>query len=363
MFTNICRKIFYQSLRKSKPTNSFRFHISFSSSASSSSPQPISRVAAAEYLNLHHNFSSEVASKLSSICGSINPEKCDSVISILKKTGFSQTDMERLVSGIPRILSANPHKTVEPKIKTFINSGFSTAETVDLLVIDPRILCRSNDYISTTLAKLNEILKSHSRVYNFLKLGRFPSTCLDKHMIPNIKLLEDLGINSEQLRRYLSQTPRNFYFRTERLMELVNKADELGIRRSCNMLLPTIRILSSMSKGRLERKLNLLKGLGFGEDEISEMIKRTPLVLSVSEEKMEKVTKYLLSSGEAEISTIVGYPLLLMFSFEKRVKHRLQVLKELRSKDLVNGKVNLLTVCKLSDSKFLNKYVVPYSDK
>ncbi|XP_047323005.1 transcription termination factor MTERF9, chloroplastic-like [Impatiens glandulifera] len=380
MITHICRNFISYSIQNSKNHSSlFTLHSSislrnFSSSSSSSSTshppsRSDSRVDAIEYLNTRHNFSAEIASKLSSICRSIDPEKCDSVISIFKNNGFSQTDLERIVVRRPNIISASPDKTVEPKIKLFLDSGFSPAETADLIVMDPGILNRSTDHLYTTIVKLKEILGQVGKVYKFLKVGRFPSAPLEKNVIPNINLLKSFGVKTEQILRYMSKYPRNFVVRTEKMMEHVKKAEvQLGFNKGCNMLLPAIRILGSMSKVKWESKLKVFRGLGFREDEIGQMIRRMPQVVGVSEAKMKEITQFLVSSGETDLSIIAQYPILLMFSLEKRLKPRLEVLEALRSrkkkksKILVVDKHNLVTFCLLSNADFMNKVVLPHSD-
>ncbi|XP_047321528.1 transcription termination factor MTERF9, chloroplastic-like [Impatiens glandulifera] len=360
----IYKSIISNSLMKNlNQSTFFRHHISFSNtnfSTSASSPsRSVNRVIAAEYLNTHHNFPPEFKSKLSSIYRSIDPDKCDSIISIFKNNGFSQTDLERIVCRKPSIVAASPNKTVEPKIKLFLDSGFSPAETADLIVIDPGIWSRSTDHLSSTIAKLKEIFDyDTSRVHMFLKIGRFPSTCLEKYLIPNIKLLQSFGIETEQIQRYIPKSPRHFCSRTVKMMELVKKAEGLGISRNGKMLLPTMRTLSSLSKGSWERKLRVFRGLGFNEDEIAHMLKRMPLVISVSEGKIKDITEFLVSSGEANVSTIARYPFVLMFSLEKRLKPRFQVLQALKSKRLIDEKHTLLTVCKLTDAYFVSKFCV-----
>ncbi|PQM42822.1 uncharacterized protein Pyn_34948 [Prunus yedoensis var. nudiflora] len=130
--------LFYSS---SKPKRS-KFNFVSKDRRSKSTP----KVAVAEYLINQHQFSPEAALKASSSLAFLkNAAEADSVLSFLKESGFSKTQLEEVVKRIPRILRANLDTAIKPKIKIFQDSGFSDSDIADVISSDPWILQHSAD--------------------------------------------------------------------------------------------------------------------------------------------------------------------------------------------------------------------------
>jgi mTERF domain-containing protein len=106
-----------------------------------------------------------------------------------------------------------------------------------------------------------------------------------------------------------------------------------------------------------------MKSFGWTEEEILRAFKQYPFQLSSSEEKMRKSMDFLLNTIKMERQAIIACPKFLMYSTEKRLRPRYDVLKILKSKKLIEigKKTNyLLTV---SEKNFLENYVTKYADK
>lgn len=60
---------------------------------------------------------------------------------------------------------------------------------------------------------------------------------------------------------------------------------------------------------------------------------------------------------------MVDHPDLLLYSVERRLKPRLEVLRILESKRILRIKPSLTTVCKITEKQFSEKYVLPYASE
>ncbi|XP_059629822.1 uncharacterized protein LOC132272746 [Cornus florida] len=136
----------------------------------------------------------------------------------------------------------------------------------------------------------------------------------------------------------------------------------MGFNRDYNMFLHAIWVISSMSRENWELKLELFKSLGFSEDDILSVFRKQPMAFAVSKRKIKAITQLLLNTGKFDISFVVKNPNLLILSVENRLKPRLGVMKVLERRNLLLKMPNLRTVFQMTDKKFLEKYVVPYSD-
>ncbi|XP_059631417.1 transcription termination factor MTERF2, chloroplastic-like [Cornus florida] len=362
----ICKSLISLSLKNSSHLNKTPISI-FSLLFFSSSPKSPNPVA--DYLIERHKFSPETASKVSSSPRSPNlkrPEKIDSILSFLQESGFSDTNLERVIKHAPQLLSANLELSIKPKFKFFQDLGIYSSDIVQIVSSDPLILTRSVDnQLGPLILTLKSLLGSNmddvSRVLK--KSGRFLRCDLAKTMIPNIEFLKSCGISSSQITQCVYNTPTFFTNRPTRVRELVRRVDELGFDRNSKMFLPAIRAISSMTIENWELKLEVFKSLGFSEDDILSIFRRQPQLFSLSVRKIKATTQLLLSSGKCDISYVVKNPDLLGRSIENRLKPRLRVLEVLESRNLLLKKPSLGHVCKITDKKFFEKYVLPYSDE
>ncbi|XP_059629815.1 uncharacterized protein LOC132272738 [Cornus florida] len=137
----------------------------------------------------------------------------------------------------------------------------------------------------------------------------------------------------------------------------------MGIDRTSKMFVHAIRAISLMSVENWEVKLELFKSLGFSEDDILSIFRRVPLVFSASERKIKAITQLFLSTGKCDISYVVKNPDLLCCSVENKFKPQLRVLEVLESNNLLLKMPSLAPACRITDKKFYEKYVLPYSNE
>ncbi|KAK3019881.1 hypothetical protein RJ639_004189 [Escallonia herrerae] len=349
-----------------KPHISSYFSPLFLSSTSPKRRQPKSAVPVADYLLNTHQFSAEAAAKASLAFKYLkNPENSDCVLSFLKESGFSKTHLEQMVENMPKVLSLKLDRTIKPKIKIFQDLGFPPTDIVQVLSTNPMILSRtSNERLLQLILALQKIFGSNGDVSRLLKIaGPFLGYDLKKTMIPNIEFLKSCGICSSQILKDVFNHLRFYFYYPDLLERSVKRVDELGFSRDSKMLLCAIRTVGSMKVETWELKLQLFRRLGFSEDDILSMFRKMPHVFSVSGKKIEEVTEFLRGTRKLDIAHIVQYPLLLSYSIGKRLKPRIQVMQNLERENLLLKEFNLARVCTIPDIKFLEKYVLPYSDR
>ncbi|XP_059629866.1 uncharacterized protein LOC132272790 [Cornus florida] len=360
----ICKSLISLSLKNSshlsKTPISLYSLVFFSSS-------PKTPIAVVDYFIDRHKFSPETASKVFSVVKYVKrPEKTDSIISFLQESGFSDTHLQRVIKKAPQVLSANLERSIKPKFKFFQDLGFSSRDVVEIVSNDPRILTSSVDNrLGPSILTLKSVLGSNvddvSRVLK--RSGWFLGYDLEKIMIPNIEYLKSCGISSTQITGYVYKCPRLFLYKPTQIREYVKRVDEMGIDRKSKMFLPAIQAIRSMSIENWELKLEVFKSLGFSEDDILSVFRRAPVVFSLSESKINEITRLLLSTGKCDISYVVNHPFLLTLSVENRLKPRLRVLEVLESRNLLLKMPSLATVFPLTDKRFFEKYVLPYLDE
>ncbi|KAL9274701.1 Transcription termination factor MTERF8, chloroplastic-like protein [Drosera capensis] len=276
------------------------------------------------------------------------------VLDFLKKSGFSDAQLEKMVKRVPKIVKADLEKTIKPKIQVFLDWGFSGADTGEVLSKDPYVLLkRGPDKISASLAILKRVLGSDLVLMKAVKsCPWFLKHDLERSLVPNVELLASRGVSMPRIVLGIRHHPRVFIHRPKAMAGFVKKVEEIGVdERSCVFLLAIITI-SSMHNENWESKLELFRRLGFGEDDLLNVIRRCPQVFSFSEIRIKNAVEFYLGRGKVDIPFIVEHPSLLTLSLERRLKPRIMVLDELMSKKLLKNKPPLTSVMKLSHERF-----------
>ncbi|KAL7085552.1 hypothetical protein ACP275_14G287700 [Erythranthe tilingii] len=313
-------------------------------------------VTASEISPLKHRSSPAVSVR--------NPKKSDLVISFLKQTGFSKTQVEKLVKTYPHLHSANLENTIKPKIMIFQDLGFSSNDAVAIISHDPWILKQSlNKKIIPSLSTLKRLLGSNEQVAKLLKrYGGFLKTNLDNNMVQNVEILKNCGVDMKQIIPAIYRFPMFILRKPELVKKLVDKADEMGVSRSSRMFYHAVRILSCMTEDTWKLRVRAFRELGFSEKDVEATFRSSPLVLGVSETKIKEVKEVLLATGKYKMSCIVKDPISLMYSVEKRYKPRIRVLEVLESRNVIVRWPCLSVLCRVSEKDFFEKFVGPYLD-
>ena len=78
---------------------------------------------------------------------------------------------------------------------------------------------------------------------------------------------------------------------------------------------------------------------------------------------MKNKIEFLLATGKFSISSIVNRPVALGYNIEKRLEPRLQILRLLENRNLIEKWPSLSVVSSITDYMFFDKFIRPYYDK
>ncbi|KAL8523463.1 hypothetical protein ACS0TY_013426 [Phlomoides rotata] len=312
-------------------------------------------------LLLHkHHFSPEVAKlAVTGLGRTKNPENADSILSLLKESGCSIIQLEKIVKYRPRILLRSV-EDIKFKIKIFQDMGLSP-EDIDKLVSGNQMILHlsAKNNIIPTLSVLKGLLGSDYDVARLLrKAPTFVSADIEKTLLPNVELLKSLGIPMDRILFFLYTFPRFLLIKPDTMRKSIDKVKEMGFSQSSKTFIYAVRIIAFMSQGMWEAKLQSLRDTGFSDSDILAMFKRFPPMFYASTKKLEKIKQLLLDTGRFNMPSIVNNPGVFGCSIEKRLEPRLGILE---SKNLLKWP-SLSTMYTLSEDKFFERYVRPYPD-
>ncbi|CAL5046883.1 unnamed protein product [Urochloa decumbens] len=287
----------------------------------------------------------------------------DAILALLSSVGLSRADIAGIVAADPLLLRSSAKK-VSPRLLALRDRlGLSTPEIVRFLLVGSRAL-RCYDVVPK-LEFLISFYGSFQRLLVIMKRnrsGRILGSDLERVIKPNIALLCQYGLSVQDTVHLYSHNARMLSFNPERVKEIVLCAEELVVHRSSGMLKNTISAISHVRKEKLAPKLKfLMSTLGCSESEVAIAVSKTPNILVYSEENILRKMQFLTKEVGLEAQHIVGTPVLLTYSMEKRLVPRHCVMKLLQAKGL-NSNVSFYSLAKLGEKDFRLKFIDRHED-
>ncbi|URE49648.1 mTERF family protein [Musa troglodytarum] len=288
-----------------------------------------------EYLVNSCGFSPSEAAKFSKPLAHLrSTEKPDAVVNFMRSQGFDGAGIRKVISLRPIYLCCNVEKNLAPKFQFLRDLGLSESDIVDAILKNNAIL--RHDLHRSFVPKLEvweSLLGSRELVFKHLKkTGWFFFSSVEKTLHPNLKFLRDeCGIPEERLSLVLRGRPQLMSQKPESLRALVARVEELGMPRQSRMFIWTLKVFHKVSKERFEAKVELMRSFGWSESEFSSAARKGPTFLAMS------------------LDT-------------KRVIPRFRVTEMLKSKGLWTRQYKFAWILCLSDTKFMEKFVLPHKE-
>ncbi|XP_047954072.1 uncharacterized protein LOC125200473 [Salvia hispanica] len=204
--------------------------------------------------------------------------------------------------------------------------------------------------IIPNLSMLKGLLGSNDDVARLVK--RCPRALLadlEKTLMPNVQILKKCSIPMECILHLLYLRPRTFLVKSDTMMKSVEKAIEIGVPLTFIAFINAVDLFNYTSEGMWEVKLQTLRDLGFSDE--------------ASGDKLKKKIEFLLATGKFNISSVVACPVALACSIEKRLEPRMQILRLLESRNLIEKWPSLSGISSFTDYMFFDKFIRPYYDE
>ncbi|XP_065867783.1 transcription termination factor MTERF8, chloroplastic-like isoform X2 [Euphorbia lathyris] len=258
------------------------------------------------------------------------PQNPQSVLQLLKSHHFSDSHVAQLIVKLPRVLSCRIHDNLKPKFEYLDKIGFED----------------SDDKLLVAVKRAPWLLSSNIKIL----------------LQPNVDALMKEGVPAHVVERFLTLHPRSMFQNPENLINAVNTLKNLGFETTDTMFIHAFRVMVQMSESTWKKKIEVMKSMGFSEEDILKTFKRFPQFLAYSEENIRKTLNFYFNTMKLELETIIVNPALLGYSIEKRVRPRYHVLKVLESKKLIKG-IKEIVFIKIVENNFLEKYIDQFIDE
>ncbi|XP_064941212.1 uncharacterized protein LOC135650480 [Musa acuminata AAA Group] len=277
-------------------------------------------------------------------------------IEFFKQSGWSNAQVMKLMQREPRFLCAKAETVLKPRMRSLQDMGFSDTEIVQLVSSSPNVLLLRD--IQPRINFWRSLLGSNERLIKASRRNMFLLTSsLARKIEPNISLLRECGISEQCITQMVVRLP-SLFCRTEKcIKEVIKHVEELGVSRDCKMFPHALLAVMALSRSRFDATFATLMSFGWSLPDWIAAFRRHPSIWSYSKKNLCDKMTFLMKEAGCELTYIIGHPVLLTLSLEKRLRPRYEVMNFLDENKLLDKGHNLLYVAKLSEEKFRNKFL------
>nr|XP_009794322.1 PREDICTED: uncharacterized protein LOC104241104 [Nicotiana sylvestris] len=183
-------------------------------------------------------------------------------------------------------------------------------------------------------------------------------------METNVLLLRNYGFSDMMIKKIVLRNPNSITQKPEWFKDFLHKVEkDFRVTPDSATFLYGFRALACQKQSTLEKNIGIFKSFGWSDDQIVEMFRKLPHCVTFSEVRIEKALNLYMKELSFEPAYLASRPALLACSMENKVVPRMQVLNILDEKKLERRKLALYPVLMLTESKFIDYFVLPYKDQ
>ncbi|KAF5181184.1 Mitochondrial transcription termination factor family protein [Thalictrum thalictroides] len=284
----------------------------------------------------------------------------DSVLSLFKTYGFTNTHISKLVAANPFLLLLNTEKAIKPKLDFFSNIGITGPNLGKFLTSNGNILrCSLENKIIPSINFLRGFVKTDTCIAKILNRCCWGITDAECLMGPNIAILQDHGVPKANISKFILASPRIFFYKPEQFYNMVIDIKKMGFNPSSVMFGEGLNRVRNLKNPIWDTKMAVFKSFGWSEDEVLSLFKKQPMVVGASLKKLNSALDFFMNTLKWTRNDVSKNPSCMLLSLEKRVVPRSCVLQILLSKDLIS-RGGMGQGLRESEDVFLKKYVLKY---
>ncbi|THU52144.1 hypothetical protein C4D60_Mb10t00900 [Musa balbisiana] len=282
-------------------------------------------------------------------------------IEFFKQRGWSDAQVMKLTKRAPMLLNANVETALKPRLRCLQDMVFSDTEIVQLVSSCPSVLLLRD--IEPKINFWRSLLGSNERLLKACKKNMFIlSFSLARNIEPSISLLREHGISDKRIVHMVLTVPGCFGG-IDKLKEGIKYIEELGIPRDSGVYTYALHAVMSTNKSSFDAVSATLMSFGFSQPDIVAAFRKCPYVWTLSKKTICDKMTFLMKEAGFELTYIICHSGILTFSLEKRMRPRYEVMNFLKQKKLLDEGHNPLSVIRLSDEKFIKKYLFQHKEK
>lgn len=283
-------------------------------------------------------------------------DKWKDATEVLSKWGCGGDDLNRIFTRCPALRYADPSQ-IQSKLCLLSDLGLGSSELVKIINCRPRFFrTRINHKFGERLDSLMSLFESKEMLHK--AIVRNPSLlCENSYDIEGIVAeYEKLGVPKRDFVKMLILRP-TIISRTSFDDEKLEYISRSRVSKDAKLYKYVVTLIGISRVDTIREKVLNLAKFGFLDDEILALFGRSPNILTLSTDKVQRNMTFILGTMKLEAKTILKYPNLLFSNMETVLKPRGLLAMKIQDMDSKLKIPSILKALRMSEERFLKLFV------
>ncbi|KAL6998882.1 hypothetical protein U1Q18_000049 [Sarracenia purpurea var. burkii] len=278
---------------------------------------------------------------------------------VLRKWGCSDSDISKIFLRQPSLRNVYLAK-LQSKLNLLRGLGLSSSDLVQIINCRPRFfsnrISRGFDerveYLQALFGSKEVLLKAIVRNPSLLTYD------LHDKIKPVIATYDEMGVSRKDLITMLLARP-TVISRTSLNSEKLDYISKTGVSKDSKMYKYVVTLIAISRIETIHEKLANLEKFGFTEDEVWGLFGRSPLILTLSIDKIQRNMTFILGTMKLPAHVVLGRPFLLFSNLEAVIKPRVLLAGKIQEMGLVEqitGPI-MFTALRMKEKRFVKAFV------
>ncbi|CAH2075749.1 unnamed protein product [Thlaspi arvense] len=278
---------------------------------------------------------------------------------VLRRWGCSDCDISKIFQRRPGLRKADI-ANLQLKLDLLRGLGITSSDLVKIINCRPRFLSGSLnrhfderlDYLQAFFGSREVLLKAIVRNPSLLTYD------FHNKIKPVIATYSELGVSRQDLIQILLARP-TLIPRTSLCNEKLDYINRTGVPKHSKLYKHVVAVIAISRIETIREKLANLEKFGFSEDEVLDLFGRTPLVLTLSIDKIQRNMTFVLGTMKLPARVVLDHPFLLFLNLEAALKPRILLAGKIEDMGLdpqIKGPA-LLRALRMKEKRFVNAFI------
>ncbi|KAK7287318.1 hypothetical protein RIF29_00554 [Crotalaria pallida] len=288
-----------------------------------------------------------------------NTKESTDATQVLSNWGCSDDDLAKIFSRCPSLRNADA-TLVQSKLSLLSGLGIGMSDLVKIINCRPRLFrSRINSHFDERLAYLTSLFESKEMLHKAIVRNPSLLLCDNSYDIKaTVPLYERLGVNKSDLIRMLLLRP-TILSRSSFDDEKLEYIGRTGVSKDSKMYKYVVTVIGVSRVETLREKVENFARFGLSDDEIFDLFGRTPHVLTLSTNKVQRNMIFILGTMKLDAKIILKHPFLLYVNLDTVLKPRVLVAMKIQDMDTelqITGPT-ILRSLRMTEQRFLNVFI------
>ncbi|KAL9232778.1 hypothetical protein vseg_007847 [Gypsophila vaccaria] len=285
-------------------------------------------------------------------------ERSQTTEEVLRKWGCDDAQVTKVFQRYPSLRNTVATK-LESNLKLLSKLGITSSDLVKMIHNRARFInCHLNQNFDERLDELRSLFGSKEILVS--AIVRSPSLLVYKfqeEVQPIFALYEHMGVSRRDLISMLLLR-RTLIARTTMCKEKLEYIRRTGITKESKMFKYVVTIIGVSCIATICEKIANIEKFGISEDEVLQFFGRSPLLMTLSVEKVQRNMTFVVGMMKLPASTVLRYPFLLCANLENTLKPRVLLARKIQDMGLepqITGPA-LFRALRMTEKRFLNAF-------